>query len=153
MRSAQAELGDQVDRRYKRNRGVAVCEQLPVPDAATFAKDLGKTIDGGEPRATHRRIRRPYKTRVRLPSMLDPYLLDIENWLATEPKLTALAILGRLSERAPATFGPPQHSIVQRLLKTLRTKSAHQRIAAKVDVDQSCRERAIDANHPGNIPP
>ncbi|MBR0965550.1 DDE-type integrase/transposase/recombinase [Bradyrhizobium diazoefficiens] len=40
--------------------------------AATFAKTLGKTVTAGEPRATHRRTRRPYKTRVRMPSKLDP---------------------------------------------------------------------------------
>ena len=71
-----------------------------------------------------------------MPSMLDPHLADIESWLAAEPQLTAIAILGRLSKRAPAEFGPPQHSIVQRLLKTLRTKAAHQLIAGKMDVDK-----------------
>jgi hypothetical protein len=45
-------------------------------------------------------------------------------WLAVEPQLTAIAILGRLSERHPDQFGKPQHSIVQRLLKVLRTKAA-----------------------------
>ncbi len=153
MRSTQIELGDRVDRRGKRNRGSAVYEQPPAPDAATFAKRLGKMIDDGEPRGTHRRIRRPYKTRVRMPSKLDPHVAAIERWLAAEPRLTALAILGRLSEREPTQFGPPQHSIVQRLLKTLRMKSAHQAIAAKVDADQSCREQAIEADHLGNIPP
>jgi hypothetical protein len=50
--------------------------------------------------------------------------------------LTAITILARLSERVPATFGPKQHSIVQRLLKTLRAKAAHQVIAGKVDVEK-----------------
>lgn len=153
MRAAQAELGDRIDRRGKRNRGSIVCEQPPVPDAAAFAKALGRQSDKGEPRATHRRIRRPYKTRVRMPSMLDPHLADIESWLTAEPKLTALAILGRLSERAPAEFGPPQHSIVQRMLKTLRAKSAHRVIAAKVDVEQSSSKWPPEANFPSNIPP
>jgi len=156
MRAAQAELGDRVDRRGKRNRGALVCDQLPAPDAATFAKGLGKMRDVGEPRATHQRIRRPYKTRVRMPSMLDPHLADIESWLAAEPRLTALAILGRLSNRAPTEFGPQQHSIVQRLLKTLRTKSAYRVIAAKVEADypvHSKRDRSISIVHPGNIPP
>jgi hypothetical protein len=52
--------------------------------------------------------------------MLDPHLADIERWLAAEPRLTALAILGRLAERCPEQFGPPQHTIVQRLLRSLR---------------------------------
>lgn len=56
--------------------------------------------------------------------MLDPYLADIERWLVAEPRLTALAILGRLAERCPEQFGPPQHTIVQRLLRSLRRKAA-----------------------------
>lgn len=52
-----------------------------------------------------------------MPSMLDPHLAAIEDWLAAEPQLTALAILGRLTERHPDRFGPRQHSIVQRLLR------------------------------------
>lgn len=153
MRAAQVELGDRVDRRGKRNRGEAACEQPQALDAAAFAKGLGRHADDGEPRATHRRIRRPDKTRVRMPSMLDPHLTDIESWLAAEPKLTTLAILGRLSERAPTEFGPPQHSIVQRLLRALRSKSAQRVIAAKIDVDQSKSERLFEANRPSNIPP
>lgn len=153
MRAAQAELGDRVDRRGKRNRGAATCEQPPSPDAAAFAKELGRMSDDGEPRATHRRIRRPYKTRVRMPSMLDPHLADIESWLIAEPKLTALAILGQLVQRAPAEFGPPQHSIVQRMLKTLRAKSAHRVIAAKLGIDQSSSEGPFGTHRPSNIPP
>lgn len=62
--------------------------------------------------------------RMRMPSMLDPHLADIERWLAAEPRLTALAILGRLAEQRPEQFGPPQHTIVQRLLRSLRRKAA-----------------------------
>jgi hypothetical protein len=134
MRTAQTELGSRVDRRGMNNGAAAVCRPSPAPDAATFAKGLGKTSQVGEPRATHRRIKRPYKTRVRMPSMLDPHVSDIESWLAAEPQLTAIAILGRLNGRAPTEFGPPQHSIIQRLLKTLRIKAAHQLIAGKMDL-------------------
>ena len=56
--------------------------------------------------------------------MLDPHLADIERWLAAEPRLTALAILGRLAEHSPEKFGPPQHTIVQRLLRSLRRNAA-----------------------------
>ena len=69
-------------------------------------------------------MRKPYKKRMRMPSMLDPHLADIERWLAAEPRLTALAILGRLAEHCPEQFGPPQHTIVQRLLRSLRRKTA-----------------------------
>ena len=74
-------------------------------------------------------MHKPYKKRVQMPSMLDPHVQDIETWLAAEPRLTALAILGRLTERCPDQFGPPQHTIVQRLLKVLRRKAAGQLIA------------------------
>ena len=82
---------------------------------------------GGEPRATHRRPKRRYKKRVRMPSKLDPHVALIEVWLAAEPQLTAIAIVGRLAERHPEQFGKKQHSIVQRLLRALR-KSVAQRL-------------------------
>jgi ERF superfamily protein len=46
-----------------------------------------------------------------------------------EPQLTALAIVGWLSEKHPEQFGKRQHSIVQRLLKALRKKAAETLIA------------------------
>ena len=54
-------------------------------------------------------------------------LATIESWLATEPQITALAIVCRLAAIDPATFGEQQHSIVQRLLRALR-RSAAQRV-------------------------
>ena len=83
----------------------------------------------GEQRGTHRRTKGKYKTRIRMPSELDPYLVTIEGWLAAEPQLTALAIVGRLAQRDADQFGPKQHSIVQRLLKALRRKAAERLIA------------------------
>ena len=59
-----------------------------------------------------------------MPSKLDPHLAMIENWLATEPQLTAIAIVSRLSDRYPEQFGKKRHSIVQRLLKSLRNNAA-----------------------------
>jgi hypothetical protein len=128
IRAAQDELGDRIDR-----RGGKGAEPLPAqssaPDASAFAKALGKTVETGEPRATHRRPKRRYKTRVRMPSKLDPHIAMIEGWLAAEPQLTALAIVGRSSGRHPEQFGKKQHSIVQRLLKALRRKAAEKLIA------------------------
>jgi hypothetical protein len=46
-----------------------------------------------------------------------------------EPRLTALVILDRLAARSPGQFGPPQHTIVQRLLKDLRREAAGKSIA------------------------
>ncbi|WP_247494844.1 tyrosine-type recombinase/integrase [Bradyrhizobium sp. 164] len=93
-------------------RGLRPAHTSTLPaTATTFAKTLGKTVTVGEPRATHRRTRRPYKTRVRMPSKLDPHIAAIEAWLAEQPQLTALAIVGRLSEKYPEEFGERQHSM------------------------------------------
>ena len=128
MRAAQTELGERIDRRPGK-----IAAQLPAPspapDAAAFARTLGKSVEAGELRATHRRPKRRYKKRVRMPSMLDPHVATIEGWLAAEPQLTALAIVGRLSQRHPEQFCKKQHSIVQRLLKALRRKAAERLMA------------------------
>jgi hypothetical protein len=106
IRATQDELGNRVDRRAGQARCLQrACTSTAPATAATFAKTLGKTVTAGEPRATHRRSRRPYKTRVRMPSKLDPHLAAIEAWLAEQPQLTALAIVGRLSEKHPRSSG------------------------------------------------
>jgi len=127
IRAAQEELGRRIDR-----RGLAAALQMPLPvsNATDFAQTLGMLIKAGEPRGTHRRAKGKYKTRVRMPSKLDPHLATIEDWLAAEPQLTALVIVGRLAQRDADQFGPKQHSIVQRLLKALRRKAAERLTAA-----------------------
>jgi hypothetical protein len=127
IRAGQEELGRRIDR-----RGLAAASQMPLPisNATDFAQTLGLSIEAGESRGTYRRAKRKYKTRVRMPSKLDPHLAAIEDWLAAEPQLTALAIVGRLAQRDADQFGPKQHSIVQRLLKALRRKAAERIIAA-----------------------
>jgi hypothetical protein len=132
IRATQDALGNRVDRRAGQVRGLQpACTRTAPATTATFAKTLGKTATVGEPRATHRRTRRPYKTRVRMPSKLDPHIAAIEGWLATQPQLTALAIIGRLRETHPEEFGTRQHSIVQRLLRALRRKTAEQLVVAE----------------------
>jgi hypothetical protein len=88
-----------------------------------------------------------------MPSKLDPHLALIEGWLAAEPWLTAIAIVGRLAELHPDQFGNRQHSIVQRLLRALRKSTAQrflvetaaegirERRAAPGAVDGLCRAR------------
>ena len=132
IRAAQAELGERVDRRP----GVTLVRTKPSLDLTTFANELGKTVELGEQRAIHRRRYTPHKVRARPPSMLDPHVAMIEGWLADEPQLTAIAILGRLAQRFPGQFGKPQHSIVQRLLKALRVKAAGQLIASNEPADR-----------------
>jgi hypothetical protein len=64
-----------------------------------------------------------------MPSKLDPHVALIEGWLAAEPQLTAIAIVGRLANFHPDQFGKKQHSIVQRLLRALRSSAAQRLIA------------------------
>jgi len=131
IRSAQEDLGNRIDRRAGgalreaaagKSDVVAVVHRSTAEPAA-FARGLGNDLARGEPRATHRRPKRHYKKRVRMPSKLDPHVALIEGWLAAEPQLTAIAIVGRLAELHPDQFGKKQHSTVQRLLRALR-KSA-----------------------------
>jgi hypothetical protein len=133
IRATQDELGNRVDRRAGQVRGLQPACTTASATAATFAKTLGKTVAAGEPRATHRRLRRPYKTRVRMPSKLDPHIAAIEGWFAERPQLTAIEIVRRLSEKYPDEFGTKQHSIVQRLLRALRGKAARQLVAELCD--------------------
>ena len=127
IRAAQDELGNRIDRRA----GGALRETAAGKSdvAAAFARGLGNDLAGGEPRATHRRPKRRYKKRVRMPSKLDPHVALIGVWLAAEPQLTAIAIVGRLAERHPEQFGKKQHSTAQRLLRALRKTAARRLIA------------------------
>jgi len=64
------------------------------------------------------------------------------HWLAVEQQLTALAIVGRLATIDPLTFSDKQHSIVQRLLRSLRRKVAETAIVS-MPVDE-IRPGAVD---------
>ena len=135
IRAAQAELGERVDRRA----GATPAETNPsMPDTITFAHALGKAVEAGEQRTIHRRPYTRRKVRARTPSKLDPHVAMIEGWLAAEPQLNAIVVLGRLAERFPGQFGKPQQSIVQRLLKALRIKAAAQLIASEEPAAMSC---------------
>ena len=87
----QDELGERIAR-----RGLAAAANAGPADPLAFARALATNASTGEVRATHRRVKRKYKTRMRMPSKLDPHLATIEDWLAAEPQITALAILRRL---------------------------------------------------------
>src|SRR6478672_3242216 len=119
IRAAQEELGNRIDRRAggalretatAKSHAAAVVRS-PIAAPAVFARGLGNELVRGEPRATHRRPKRRYKQRLRMPSKLDPHVALIEGWLAAEPQLTAIAIVARLAERHPEQFGNKQHSI------------------------------------------
>ena len=154
IRAAQEELGNRVDRRGV-NGALTLPAVSPLPDAGNFAKALGKA-KAAEPRATHRKAKRRYKKRVRMPSKLDPHLATIESWLAAEPQLTALAIVGRLTERDPETFGLKQHSIVQRLLKALRKTAAEKLLAStapRITTDSQVPGPVDGSGYDGPDPP
>jgi hypothetical protein len=133
IRAVQEELGDRIACRGLIGEAQPPASS-PSPDADNFARTLGAVATRSEPRATHRKPKRKYKTRVRMPSKLDPHVDLIKGWLTSEPQLTAIAIVGRLAERDPETFGSKQHSIVQRLLRALRKKAAETLLASAAPV-------------------
>src|SRR5260370_2372606 len=92
------QVGNRVDRRggdARSHQGAGKSAasqpvQSSAPDAVVFARTLGTTVASGEPRATHPRPKRPYKTRVRMPSKLDPHVGALAARPAAEPQLTAI---------------------------------------------------------------
>lgn len=127
VRAAQDALGERIGK-----RGLAAAAAPFAVDPPGFARSLGTTAETAEVRATHRRPKRYYKKRMRMPSKLDPHLATIESWIAAEPQITALAIVRRLAAIDPATFSDKQHSIVQRLIRSLRRKATETGIVTVV---------------------
>ena len=100
MRAAQEELGERIG-------GLAPAASGSPADPLAFARSLGTIATTTEVRATHRRPKRRYKKRIRMPSKLDPYLATIENWLAVEPQITArLLRSGHHIHELPVHFAP-----------------------------------------------
>ncbi|MGZ6184249.1 MAG: transposase [Vulcanimicrobiaceae bacterium] len=130
--------------RRRKNSASAALRRLPtyrrlIRSRSPIARHGVKDRRGA---ATHRRPKRRYKKRIRMPSKLDPHLATIANWLAVEPQLTALAIVGRLAMIDSSTFSDKQHSTVQRLLRSLRRKVAETAIVS-MPVDE-IRPEAVD---------
>ena len=69
-----------------------------------------------------------------------------------KPQLTGLAIVGRLGERHPEQFCKKQHSIVQRLLKALRRKTA-ERLMAEMAPAAALLPGAVDGAACAGTPP
>ncbi|MEY9590695.1 hypothetical protein ABIA06_002986 [Bradyrhizobium yuanmingense] len=98
MRDAQNELGKRVDQRA----GKPAMTVAPVQsDLTAFARELGDGWKQGEQRGIHRRRYVRRKPVPRRPSMLDPYIPMIEEWLAAAPHLSAVDLLSRLAAHAP----------------------------------------------------
>ena len=137
IRAAQEELGNRIDRRtggaLRENAGGKsdMVVHSSTAEPAAFARGLGNDLARGEPRATHRRSKRRYKKRVRMPSKLDPHVALIESWVAAEPQLTAIAIVGRPRQ-------PPSRPV--------RQQAAFDRAASAASLAQECR---AEINHRG----
>jgi hypothetical protein len=137
IRAAQDELGRRVDRRGV--DGGAEAHNAPqTQDSPNI--EVRKT--SGEQRTIHRRpyIRR--KPLPRRPKMLDAYETQVRDWLKVEPGLTAVDMLRRLQDMAPAgTFTSKHLRTVQRALETWRAEAIRQWI------DQ-CRVEPDDLESP-----
>jgi hypothetical protein len=121
IRNAQGELGQRIDRRA----GSPINPAQRTETIAQFAEALGRDWKAGERRAIHRRPYLRRKPVPRRPSMLDPYAAQIEAWLAAEPHLTAVDVLGRLRECVPGSWGDKQVRTVQRFVKSSRVRTAN----------------------------
>jgi hypothetical protein len=137
-------------------------QEGPALGTAPAIGGLAETWKTGERRAIHRRpyIRR--KPVPRRPSMLDPHVGSIEDWLAAEPHLTATAVLERLGERLPDVFGDKQLRTVQRLVRAWRARAVRQiiegveatiRIEPPAPVPAGTGAQGAEAHdpNPGNI--
>jgi hypothetical protein len=126
IRDAQNDLGQRVHQRAGK-----VAAGIPAQiDMTAFARTLGENWKVGEHRVIHRR---PYVRRKpipRRPSMLDPYVPLLEEWLAATPHLSAVDILTRLATQVPDRFGKGQLRTMQRLVKKWRARTAHQLISS-----------------------
>ena len=154
VREAQAQLGGRVDRRP----GSPI--RLSAQPVTSFAGALGKNWEAGERRTIHRR---PYVRRKPLPprpSMLDPYVVHIEGWLAAEPHLTAVAIVDRLRDCAPDIFGDHQLRTLQRFVQSWRARTAKLlidgaeaviaiEVSAAVPAGTAADQHVVAANLPG----
>ena len=127
MRDAQNELGKRVDQRAGKP---AMTVAQGHGDLAAFARELGDGWKQGEQRGIHRRRYVRRKPVPRRPSMLDPYIPIIEEWLAAAPHLSAVDLLSRLEAHAPGRFSGHQRRTVQRLVKNWRSKAARQLISS-----------------------
>jgi AraC family transcriptional regulator len=132
IRAAQEELGNRIDRRaggaLRENAGGKsdMVVHSSTAEPAAFARELGNDLARGEPRATHRRPKRRYKKRIRMPSKLDPHVA-LEGWLAAEPQLSKKTALpksdGDLSPSAhliaagpgvmPKQLAPERHTTME----------------------------------------
>ena len=120
IRAAQEDLGRRVDQRGVAGARGSADEIINVAAPVT-------TTQSGEQRAIHRRPYRRLKPVPRRPRMLDAYEDQTRRWLQRQPGMTAVEILERLRELAPAgTFTDAHLRTVQRALATWRADAIRQ---------------------------
>lgn len=121
LRAAQADLGRRVDRRGVDGATPAADETLrDSPGVAVLEVS-------GEQREIHRRPYRRRKPLRRRPRMLDAYENQVHEWLGVDPGITAVDVLKRLQDIAPASTLTKQHRrTVQRSLETWRAEAVRQ---------------------------
>ncbi|WFU80512.1 hypothetical protein QA645_39605 [Bradyrhizobium sp. CIAT3101] len=114
-------------------------------DLVACARTLGDGWKQGEQRSIHRRRymrRKPVPCR---PSMLDPYIHIIEEWLAAAPQLPAVDLLSGLETHAPGRCSDHERRTVQRLVKNWRSTAARQLISSK-EITHRSRLRSLVVN-------
>ena len=155
IRATQKELGNRVDRRAGQAGDLQRACHDHHAKRSHFCEDARQDGEGRRAACHAPATHRPYKTRVRMPSKLDPHLAAIEGWLAAQPQLTALAIVGRLSEKQPEEFGTRQHSIVQRLLRALRRAAEHcrsEQLGRRCPIARGCGRLGLCRARPAHSP-
>lgn len=121
IRAAQEDLGRRVDQRGMDGSSLQTVDTVKMLAAAPLS------VQSGEQRAIHRR---PYRRRKPIPRkarMLDVYEDQARGWLQRQPGMTAVEILKRLRELAPAgTFTDKHLRTVQRALAAWRADAIRQ---------------------------
>lgn len=142
IRAAQEDLGRRVDQRGVTGARGSADEIINVAAPVT-------ATPSGEQRAIHRRPYRRLKPVPRRPRMLDAYEDQTRRWLQRQPGMTAVEILERLRELAPAgTFTDTHLRTVQRALATWRADAIRQwidqcRIETETSTSSSTKAAAI----------
>ena len=121
IRAAQADLGRRVDR-----RGVDGATPA-AEEALRHSPSIDALEASSEQREIHRRPYRRHKPLPRRPRMLDAYEAQVRDWLKVDPGITAVDVLKRLQDTAPAGMVTEQRlRTVQRSLETWRAEAVRQ---------------------------
>ncbi|MFT0172055.1 integrase catalytic domain-containing protein [Paraburkholderia mimosarum] len=129
---------------------IGTAGEVPLSD---FLESLGTAWQAGEVRPTHRRVARvPHDWRTRE----DPFehtWPKIQQWLETEPGITAKKLHERLSAMAPTMYSSAQLRTLQRRVKAWRSNRARELVtrilgdADAVKADAATQRQPSSQNH------